>query len=143
MDTTSRIAQAYGYAVCLIAVITILISTASIVNSMFNLSDPLRAEGFGRNTSLTSFAAYKRQQGQPITRPGRPMDSIATAPSNAAAPRTDAELRQAFEDERIDQIGNVRFRSMRTLFTSLLMILVASGLFLMHWRWLRQADHAT
>ncbi len=45
-----------------------------------------------------------------------------------------------FEDERTDQIGNVRFRSTRTLVTSLLMIIIASGLFLMHWRWLRRED---
>lgn len=136
MERSSRIAQAYGYAVCLIAVITILISIGQIVNSLFNLSDPLRAEGFGRS-GLTSFSAYKRERVQ-----GGPMPAPARSPraDSAVAAPSETELRQMFEDERTDQIGNVRFRSMRTLVTSVLMILVAGGLFFMHWRWLRRED---
>ena len=41
MAGSNRIAQAYGYAVCFIAVVTILISTSAIVKSLFDLSDPL------------------------------------------------------------------------------------------------------
>ena len=137
MDRSSRIAQAYGYAVCLIAVVTILICTGQIVNSLFNLSDPLRAEGFGRSESLTSFAAYKRERGQRPQLVPRGQNLVV---DSTAAPRNEAELRQMFEDERTDQIGNVRFRSMRTLVTSVLMILVAGGLFITHWRWLRRED---
>jgi hypothetical protein len=48
-----------------------------------------------------------------------------------------------FEDERLEQIGNVRFRAMRTLVTSTLLIIIASGLFFMHWRWLRREDQTT
>jgi hypothetical protein len=139
MERTNRIAQVYGYAVCLVAIITFLIAAAQIVNAAFNLSDPLRAEGFGRSASLTSFSAYKReytQRGGTQMRqraPGSAADSVNAMPSTA-------ELRQMFEDERMDHIGNVRFRSMRTLVSSLLMIIIASGLFLMHWRWLRRED---
>ena len=136
MDRSSRIAQAYGYAVCLIAIITVLISASQIVTAAFNLSDPLRAEGFGRGFTVTSYAAYKREQ----QRPAIPTRASPSAPDSAVAPPTETELRQMFEDERMDQIGNVRFRSMRTLVTSVLMIIVASGLFLMHWRWLRRED---
>lgn len=145
MERPNRIAQIYGYAVCLIAIVTLLICVGQIVNASFNLSDPLRAEGFGRSSSLTSFAAYKRehtQQAPPRVRPG---ESAVPAPVSAsrdtAAPaNSDAELRQSFEDERLDQIGNVRFRSMRTLITSFLMIILASGLFATHWRWLRREE---
>ena len=144
MDRSSRIAQAYGYAVCLIAVITILISLVQIVNALFNLSDPLRAEGFGRGAALTSFAAYKRSVSNPqVTM--RPDMQPAPAPGSTkvdsvGAPPSETELRQAFEDERLDQIGNVRFRSMRTLVTSGLMIVFAVVLFFTHWRWLRREE---
>ncbi len=60
MASSNRIAQAYGYAVCLIAVVTILVSTANIVKSLFDLSDPLRAEGYARGVNLTSYSTYKR-----------------------------------------------------------------------------------
>ena len=60
----NRIAQAYGYAVCFITVIVMLIAIKSVVDSAFDLSDPIRAEGnrFGRDTpALTSFELYKIQ----------------------------------------------------------------------------------
>jgi hypothetical protein len=146
MERSNRIAQIYEYAVCLVAIITFLIAAAAIVNAAFNLSDPLRAEGFGRSASLTSFAAYKRERIQPS--PPRPRPGESPVPAGAAAATPDTvnaqpsvtELRQMFEDERTDQIGNLRFRSMRTLITSLLMIVLASALFATHWRWLRREE---
>jgi hypothetical protein len=145
MEPGSRIAQIYGYAVCLIAVITFIISAKGIVDAGFNLSDPLRAEGgYGRSGPLTSFEAYKREQRmRPQPTRMRPMTTEPTRVDAPAAvdtvpPPTDAELRGMFDDERADMMANVRFRSMRTLVTSSLMILIALGLFVMHWRWLRR-----
>ncbi len=140
MERSNRIAQIYGYAVCLVAIITFLVSTAAIVNAAFNLSDPLRAEGFGRSGSLTSFAAYKREQMQRAPAPAKAQGPNSAGGDSVAAAPNDTDLRQMFEDERLDQIGNVRFRSMRTLVSSLLMIVIAFGLFFMHWRWLRRED---
>jgi hypothetical protein len=149
METGNRIAQVYGYAVCLIAVVTFIFSAKGIVDAAFNLSDPLRAEGvYGRGGPLTSFEAYKREQS---TRPPsrmRPVRMTAPAPVDTAmptdtvSPPTDAELRRMFDEERADMTANVRFRSMRTLVTSFLMILIALGLFVMHWRWLRRQSTA-
>ncbi len=139
MEKSNRIAQVYGYAVCLVAIITFLISAAAIVNAAFNLSDPLRTEGYGRGASLTSFAAYKREQMQRSPPQSRPGGAVPAGDSANAAPAA-TELRQMFEDERLEQIGNVRFRSMRTLVTSILMIIVASVLFATHWRWLRREE---
>ncbi len=138
MASSNRIAQAYGYAVCFIAVVTILVSTSAIVKSLFDLSDPLRAEGYGRGVSLTSFSAYKRDQAQRNTGPA-PARVPATTDS-VTSRVSDSELRQMFEDERLDQVGAIRFRSMKTLVSSVLMIAVAIVLFLIHWRWLRQED---
>ena len=137
MANQSRIAQAYGYAVCFIAVVAILISTQSIVRSLFDLSDPLRADGYGRGGSLTSYSAYKREQS---SRPPMPVRTRVGPADTAAAPPSETEMRQMFEDERLDQIGNVRFRAMKTLVSSVLLIIIALGLFLIHWRWLRRED---
>src|SRR5437016_5790210 len=43
MERPNRVAQLYGYAVCLIAVIVFLISANSFVEHLFTLSNPLRA----------------------------------------------------------------------------------------------------
>jgi hypothetical protein len=130
-----RIPQAYGYAVCFIAVIVMLISIKSVVDAAFDLSDPIRAEAGRMGRSLTNFELYKieaRQQPRPMA--GGP---------DKASPDTlssDTELRKAYDAEREAAIGNARFRSMRSLVGSLLLILVSFGLFMVHWRWLRQRD---
>ena len=44
MDRANRVAQLYGYTVCLVAVVTLLFAFPSVINSLFRLSDPLQAE---------------------------------------------------------------------------------------------------
>lgn len=53
-----RIAQWYGYTVCLVAVVTFLLSARGVVDDLFTLSNPLRSSSrYG--TSLTTFEAYE------------------------------------------------------------------------------------
>jgi hypothetical protein len=139
----SRIAQAYGYAVCFIAVIVILISIKSVVNAAIDLSDPIRAEngGYGRSgRALSSFEIYKLEaRREPNPRGTVPMPVGATQTVRADS-LSDADLRKMYDAEREQVIGNVKFRSIRTLVGSLLLIVVAAVLFVIHWRWLRQRD---
>ena len=68
--TNSRIAQVYGYAVCFITVIMILVSIKSVVDAMIDISDPIRAEagGYSRTgRSLSSFELYVRDRLPPST----------------------------------------------------------------------------
>jgi len=145
MESSSRIAQMYGYAVCLIAVVTFLISANRMIDSVFDMTEPLRANQYdGRGVSLVSFEAYKRdriEQRGSRERPAPTMAPNAAAPASTPA-YTDAELRRMFAEERAEHIGNVRFHAMRSLVSSLLMILIASVLFLAHWRWLRRQTDA-
>jgi hypothetical protein len=137
----SRISQAYGYAVCLITVIVMLIGIKQVVDAAFDLSDPIRADGggYGRmGRPLTNFELYKmeaRRQG--------PTRNDPTAPAEKAAPdstTSDADLRRIFDAEREAAIGNARFRAIRSLVGNLLLITVAGVLFTIHWRWLRARD---
>ncbi len=147
----SRIAQAYGYAVCFITVIVMLIALKQVVDAAIDLSDPIRAEGSRTGRTLTNFEVYKveakRQagvrgemiaQGAPGVRPDQP----ATAGTSRAGADTasDAELRRLYDAERETAIGNARFRATRSLVGNLLLILLAAILFAIHWRWLRQRD---
>ena len=101
----SRISQAYGYAVCFITVVVMLIAIKSVVDAGFDLSDPLLADGggYGRlGRPLTSFELYKveaRRQG--ATRgPGGPVAPVAegdaSTPLNVLTDTTpsDADLRK-------------------------------------------------
>jgi hypothetical protein len=145
----SRIAQIYGYAVCFITVVTMLISIKQVVDALIDLSDPIRAEtgGYGRmGRPLTSFQVYRMA----VRREPDPRRPAGSVPVPAAAPQTqttamadtlsDAELRQMYDDEREEAIGNAKFRATRSLIGNLLLIVLAAVLFVVHWRWLKQRD---
>jgi len=147
----SRVSQAYGYAVCFITVIVMLIAIKAVVDSAFDLSDPLRAEGggYGRlGRPLTSFDLYKaeaRRQTGGRTQSG-PVPMVAEGPPDT--PRnvltdttsSDADLRRMYDAERDAAIGNAKFHAMRSLVGNLLLIVLAGTLFAVHWRWLRKRD---
>jgi len=139
--TNSRIAQVYGYSVCFITVIMILISIKSVVDAVIDLSDPIRAEagGYGRTgRSLSSFELYKLDSRRD---PRAPMP-VGAAPAKSAESDTlsDADLRRLYEAEREQATDNVRFRAIRSLVGSGLLIVVSLILFVVHWRWLRERD---
>ena len=137
----SRISQVYGYAVCLITVVVMLIAIKQVVDAAFDLSDPIRADGggYGRmGRPITNFELYKmeaRRQGP--TRNG-PTPAGEKASSDSAA--SDAELKTMYDAEREAAIDNARFRAIRSLVGNLLLIVLAGILFGIHWRWLRARD---
>jgi hypothetical protein len=137
--TNSRIAQAYGYAVCFITVITMLIGIKSVVDAAFDLSDPIRAEngGYGRmGRPITSFELYKMEaRRQPEMRPGP--NGVVRAVNDTLS---DVELRKLYDAERDQAIGTAKFRAIRSLVGNLLLIVVSAVLFFIHWRWLRERD---
>ena len=134
MKRSNKIAQMYGYAVCFVSVVTFLFATKGIIDACFDLSAPLRADRYLSGMNLTSFEAYKRDRVERRDR-GAP----GTVAESQAQPRTwtDEELRRMYEEEREDHADSVRFRAMRSLVSNLLMVVIASVLFVMHWRWLR------
>lgn len=148
MDRINRfIAQVYGYAVCLITVVVMLISVKGIIDAAFDLSDPLRAEGgYGRYGPLTSFELYKlqaRREGLSGRYRG-PMPMTEVAPSKAAPDTTltDDDLRKLYDAERETQIGATKFRATRRLVSGFLFIVLAAVLFAIHWRWLKGVTSA-
>lgn len=148
----NRISQAYGYAVCFITVIVMLIGIKQVVDAAFDLSDPIRANGGGygmMGRSITNFELYKAEaKRQPDARgtpngPDRPVQPASAGTSRAAADTlSDAELRHLYDAEREQVTGNVHFRATRSLVGNLLMIVLAAVLFGVHWRWLKQRDSA-
>src|SRR5687767_831096 len=134
----SRISQVYGYAVCLITVVVMLIGIKQVVDAAFDLSDPIRAQsgGYGRmGRPLTNFELYKMDARRP---PARNDPTVPIARASPDSPLSDAELKRMYDAEREAAIGNARFRATRSLVGNLLLITLAAVLFGMHWRWLKQ-----
>jgi len=145
----NRISQAYGYAVCFITVIVMLIGIKQVVDAAFDLSDPIHANGGGygmMGRQITSFELYKEDaKRQPRGVLNGP-DGLAVRTDPAATSRpaadtlSDAELRRLYDAERENAIGSVRFRATRSLVGNLLLIVLAAVLFGVHWRWLKRRD---
>jgi hypothetical protein len=134
----SRISQAYGYAVCFITVVVMLIAVKAVVDAAFNLSDPIRAEGGYGPRPLTNFELYKmetRRQG-----PARTAPAPAGQKASPDTTTSDADLKRMYDAEREAAIGNARFRAIKSLVGNLLLLVVAGILFAIHWRWLRTRD---
>jgi len=148
----SRIAQAYGYAVCFITVITMLFSIKQLVDAVIDLSDPIRAEGggYGRmGRPLTNFEVYKMAARREPD-PRRPTPTGTLPPTSDPVQTTamadtlsDAELQRMYQAEREEAIGNAKFRATRSLIGNVLLIVLAAVLFVVHWRWLTRRDAAT
>ena len=136
----SRVPQAYGYAVCFITVIVMLISIKAVVDAAFDLSDPLRAEAGGR--PITNFELYKAadRSRAAIKDQNGPMASSVAPSRSKADTLSDVELRKLYDAEREAAIGNARFHAIRSLGGNLLLIVLAAVLFTIHWRWLRRRD---
>lgn len=136
MDRSNRIAQAYGYAVCFVAIVTLLFSSKNIIDASFDMSAPLRADRYMSGMSLTSFESWKRDRIERRDRP-TPVGGVPVQPQPG-----DAELRKIFEAERADHTENVKFRAMRSLVSNILLVAIAFVLFVTHWRWLRRESAA-
>lgn len=139
MDRLNRfVAQIYGYAVCLITVVVMLISIKGIIDAAFDLSDPVRANGgaFGRSgRPLTNFELYKIEARREAVRPARSGPEASGVAVDTVS--SDSDLRRMYEAEREAQIGSTKFQATRSLFSGLLFIILAAVLFFIHWRWLK------
>jgi hypothetical protein len=134
MERPSRVAQLYGYTVCLIAVVVFLISTNSLLENAFALSNPLQARdaGFGFvEPSVSSFEAYRATYDRER--------QMRSGPAGAAVTDSvpEAVMRARYEVLRADRIERARFQAQRSLATSALSLILAIALFAIHWRWLR------
>ena len=134
VERPERVAQLYGYTVCLIAVVMALTSILGLVEAAFDRAAPQFAgtSDWGwQEPSVSSFEAYRAtyERAQQFR-----------ASSDAAKPDTvpEAELRRRYGALRADRVERVRFNARRSLVTNTLTLLLAAGLFVWHWRWVRR-----
>ncbi|MCK5764519.1 MAG: hypothetical protein KAH26_00985 [Bacteroidales bacterium] len=125
MEKKSKAPLVYGYAVCIVAVITFLISIAGIIFAVMDLGDPLYAGRNYNKVSLASFENYK-------------MDMLKSPDEKQAWVPDDETLKAMYEAEKDDVIRRVKHNSMRSLYINGVLIIICIVLFLTHWRWMRR-----
>ena len=132
MEKSQKVgAQIYGYAVCLTAVITFLISVSTLVNAILDLGDPLHAGWTPPEApSLASFENYK-------------MDILRSIPKGEGAGQAsyipdDATLKGMFEAAKNDKIQSSRHNSMRNVMIGGILMVICTILFITHWRWMKK-----
>jgi hypothetical protein len=134
VERPERVAQLYGYTVCLIAIVMALTSILGIIDAGFDRAAPHLAEtgDWGwQEPSVSSFEAYRATLDR-----GPRFGTDADAAKPDTVPET--ELRRRFEALRADRIERIRFKARRSLVTNTLTLILAAGLFAFHWRWVRR-----
>jgi hypothetical protein len=133
MEKPHRMAQIYGYTVCLVAVITFIICISLIIPSIMDLSDPLHSGGpfeFVNTPSLASYENYKMD----ILKSSKPEDQktgINYIPD-------DKTVRSMYEAAKADRISQANHSSIRSIVVNSLIILITIVLFITHWLWMRR-----
>lgn len=125
MEKKSKIPAVYGYAVCLVAVITFLIAIAALVNALIDMGDPLHAErNYSNAPSLASFENYK-------------MDLLKSEKELSFVPDEET-LKAMYESAKDEKIRSVKHRTLRMIYVNSLLIVICIILFITHWRWVRK-----
>lgn len=126
MEKKEKASLVYGYAVCLVAVITFIICVAGIVNAVLDLSDPIHAgHSFRPEPSLASFENYK-------------MDVLKSSEGEQAFVPDDETLRAMYTAAREDKIQGAKHSANKNIMVNGLLIFISIVLFIFHWIWIKR-----
>lgn len=129
MEKSTRIvAQVYGYAVCLVAVITFLISTTALINAILDRSDPIHSGWTPAGSpSLASYDNYK-------------LDVMKSTQKGTDAKDNfnpdEQTLKAMYEAARNDKIQLSNHQANKAILIGSLINLICIILFFTHWKWL-------
>lgn len=135
MEKSNRIAaQVYGYAVCLVAIIGLLLTITTLVNAVLDLGNPMHA-GFSPagSPSLVSFENYTLD----VVR------SFQQTDGKTAYLPNDAALQKMYEAARKEKVMKVEHDANKSILISSLIIGLCLILFFTHWRWLNRMARKT
>ena len=96
--------QIYGYAICLVAIVTFIICLAALVSAIFDLTSPLKARSsYSRSNtpSMVSFENYK-------------MDLMRDLPEGQQLP-DDETLRKMYEAAKTELIDSLKYQAYRNI----------------------------
>lgn len=127
------VGQIYGYAVCLITVLTFLFGTAQLVGAMLDIRELPYTESYVNGPSLVSLGAYKLDL---LSRVG--IEEGSGVAASVLPP--DSTLQRMLEAERLHRLALSHQTSRRTIVVDLALLVLAVGLFAVHWMWLRRRE---
>jgi hypothetical protein len=131
MEKSGRVAQIYGYAVCLVAIIFFLAKLSDVVGGVVALSS---SSEMYLSRDLRSFEQYRVNYDQARWRnapPGMPADTTSAV-----------TLRVRYDADRAASIANGRYNSRRSLLTDGAVFCASLLIFAVHWIWLRRMSAA-
>ncbi len=123
MEKKHKIMQVYAVIICVVTVITFLISVSAIVSAMMDRSDPLHA--WRSEVKLSSLENFK-------------MDVLKSSQKDQAYVPDDATILKMYESAKNDKILNVQHQSTTTITVSGIVIVICLVLFGTHWVLLRK-----
>jgi hypothetical protein len=121
MEKKRKIIQVYAVIVNIVAIITIIISAASLISAIIDRNDPLYA-GYNNNADLSSFEKYK-------------LDVLSSTQKDAAFIPTDDAILEMYDAAKTDWINRINHQTYRTITVSTVIIVLSITLFGFHW-WL-------
>ena len=123
MEKKHNIIQIYATIVCIVTVITFIISVSSLVSALIDRGDPLYA---GRSElNLSSFENFK-------------MNALKSTQKDQAYIPDDQTIHEMFEAAKADKIKSVQHRTYRDIIVSGLITAICIVLFGAHWWLLRK-----
>jgi len=125
MEKKSKIPQVYGYAVCIVAIITMLICVADVITSVLDASDPLYA--WGDNKELSSFENFK-------------VDALKSGKNEASYVPNEETLRMMYEDAKNHKIRRVKHQTTKSIIVSSILLVISITLFIIHWKWMKKVE---
>lgn len=132
MEKPNIISKIYGYAVCLVTVITFLICVSDLVNAIIDRGDPLHAGFYGSNQqALASYEIYKVETLKSF--------KSESDPAKATLVPDEKTMHAMYDAARQDKITAEMHRINKSMLVDTLLIVVCIILFITHWRWLRKS----
>ncbi len=120
MEKKNKIIQVYAIIICIISVVTFIISVTSIASAIIDRTDPLYSGRY--EVSLSSFENFK-------------LDVLKSTQKEQAYIPDDGTILKMYESAKTDKINSVEHQSYRTIVVSSLIIAICLILFGLHW-WL-------
>jgi len=129
MEKSYKIPQLYAYAICLIAVVTFLVSITEVVTAFIDKGDPLHSNSYTLDEDLASFEVYKMSiLSRSKTRTG---ENISDYTPN------DEELKAMYDAIIKDKTITVNHKIKKTFIVDGILISLCLLLFFTHWFWIR------
>jgi len=128
MEKRPKAPLIYGYGICLISVITVIISVGILVTSLIDLSDLMHALSRRQDApSLASFETYK-------------LDMLKTSDKPLQFIPDDQTLQVMYQETKDDWVALAQHHTFKKIIVKGSLIIFCIILFLTHWRWTRRVS---